>query len=122
MSRKRKAISLEQQLAAALACLLEPSLRDAARAARLPARSIIRMFTNHHLDFHALGGGDEWWNLHPMTRIAHEEARAELADSYVARIGREADRTVTRDFARDSASIIAARARANVRLAKGGAR
>ena len=72
MSRKRKAIPLEQRLAAALVCLLEPSLRDAARSARLPAKSIIRMFTNHHLDFHALGGADKWWNLHPMTRAAHD--------------------------------------------------
>lgn len=73
MSRKRKSIPLEQQLAAALACLLIPELRDVMRRAQLPARSVIRLFTNHHLDFHALGGADKWWNLHPMTRAAHEE-------------------------------------------------
>lgn len=73
MSRKRKAIPLEQQLAAALACLLHPSLRDSARSARLSAKSVIRLFTMHHLDFHTFGGSDKWWNLDPMTRVAHDE-------------------------------------------------
>lgn len=71
--RKRKAIPLEQQLAAALACLLPEHLRTVMRNARLPAKSVLGVFTMHHIEFHAMGGSDKWWNLHPMTRVAHAE-------------------------------------------------
>lgn len=73
MSRKRKAIPLEHQLAAALACLLSQDQRDALRTARAPAKAVIRLFTMHHLDYHALGGADHWSNLDPLLRQVHED-------------------------------------------------
>lgn len=69
---RRKKIPLEQQLAAALACLLPQAQRDELRHARVPAKAVIRLFTMHHVEFFALGGGCEWHNLHPMTRPAHD--------------------------------------------------
>lgn len=70
--RKRKAIPFEQQLAAALACLLPQTQRDELRRARVPAKDVIRLFTMHHVEFFALGGGCQWHNLHPMIRPEHE--------------------------------------------------
>jgi hypothetical protein len=73
MSHKRKAIPLEQQLAAALACLLPQDKRDALRRERAPAKKVLRLFTMHHVNFFALGGGSSWFNLHPMTREDHDD-------------------------------------------------
>jgi hypothetical protein len=73
MKRKRKSISLAEQLAAALACLLPQAQRDELRHAKASAKSVIRLFTMHHLDYHALGGSDAWFNLHPLPRKAHAE-------------------------------------------------
>lgn len=72
MRRKRKAIPLCEQLAAALACLLPAEQRDELRRTRAPAKAVARLFTNHHLDFHAFDGSDKWWNLHPMTKPEHD--------------------------------------------------
>jgi len=73
MSRKRKHISLKTQLASALACLLPQAERDAYRAARVPAETIIRLFTPDHIWLFSLGGPDEWWNLDPKRRPAHAD-------------------------------------------------
>lgn len=71
MSRKRKAIPLEQQLAAALACLLPQAQRDELRRDRVPAKAVIRLFTMHHLDYWALSEDNHWSNLDPMLRASH---------------------------------------------------
>jgi hypothetical protein len=73
MSRKRKAIPLEQQLAAALACLLSQDQRDALRAAKVPAKQVIRLFSPDHIWLYSLGGPDLWWNLDPKLRPAHAQ-------------------------------------------------
>jgi hypothetical protein len=87
MSRQRKAIPLEQQLAAALACLLPQDKRDELRHTRAPAKAVIRLFTMHHLDFHALSNEDRWFNLHPMTRPAHD-ARFAVDVAAIAKVKR----------------------------------
>ena len=73
MTRTRKAIPLEQQLAAALACLLPQDQRDALRAAKVPAKTVIRLFSPDHIHLHSLGGSDRWWNLDPKQRPAHAD-------------------------------------------------
>jgi hypothetical protein len=69
--RRRKAIPLEQQLAAALVCLLPQEQRDALRHARVPAKQVIRLFSPDHIWLWSLGGPDAWWNLDPKLRPAH---------------------------------------------------
>lgn len=73
MRRKRKHISLKTQLASALACLLPQAERDAYRAARVPAETILRLFSPDHIHLFALGGSDAWWNIDPKLRPAHAE-------------------------------------------------
>jgi len=66
--RKRKHIPLSEQLAAALACLLESDVRTVMRRHQTPAKSVIRLFTMDHIALHAFGGSDKWWNLDPRVR------------------------------------------------------
>src|SRR5580692_9839748 len=73
MSRKRKAIRKDEYLAAALACLLPQNRRDALRAAKVPAKEVIRLFSPDHIWLYSLGGPDLWWNLDPKLRPAHAE-------------------------------------------------
>ena len=68
--RKRKHISLEQKLAATLACLLPQAERDYVRRTDWSAERIIALFTFDHILLHAWGGGgvDQWQNLDPRRR------------------------------------------------------
>lgn len=80
MRRKRKHISLKTQLASALACLLPQAERDAYRAARVPAETIIRLFSPDHIALHCFGADDHWSNLTPMLRGPHaEKSRGDTA-------------------------------------------
>jgi hypothetical protein len=76
--RPRKHIPLTERYAAALACLLPPDLCQELRAERVPAKRVIAMFSDHHVDLHAWGGSDRWWNLHPMPRPQHAERTRKL--------------------------------------------
>jgi hypothetical protein len=73
VSRKRKAIPLSEQLAAALACLLPQSQRDELRHARVSAKQVIRMFSPDHIVLHCMDGSDAWWNIDMKLRPAHAE-------------------------------------------------
>lgn len=87
MGRKRKALPLSEQFAAALACLLPQEQRDQLRHSKASAKAVIRLFTMHHLDYHALGGADAWFNLHPMLRQDHAERFGQDA-SAIAKVKR----------------------------------
>lgn len=77
---RRKKIPLEQQLAAALACLLPQAQRDELRHARVPAKAVIRLFSPDHIWLHSLGGPDAWWNIDPKLRPVHaEKSRGDTA-------------------------------------------
>jgi hypothetical protein len=71
--RKRKAIPLSEQLAAALACLLPQAQRDELRHARVPAKQVIRLFSPDHIVLHCMDGSDAWWNIDMKLRPAHAE-------------------------------------------------
>lgn len=75
MSRKRKAIRKDEYLAAALACLLPQEQRDALRAAKVPAQTVIRLFSPDHIGLHCFEDPrrDEWHNLTPILRAPHKE-------------------------------------------------
>ena len=73
MSSKRKAISLSEQLAAALACLLPQAQRDELRHARVPAKSIRALFEMDHVVLYAHGGADTWENIDPKLKADHRE-------------------------------------------------
>jgi hypothetical protein len=75
MSRRRKAIPLSEQLAAALACLLPQAQRDELRAAKVPAKAVIRLFSPDHIGLHCFEAKDrdKWHNLTPMLRGPHKE-------------------------------------------------
>jgi uncharacterized protein (DUF924 family) len=89
--RKRKAIPLEQKLAAALACLLPQAQRDELRHARVPAKAVIKLFTMHHLDYWTFSEDDHWSNLDPMLRAPHEArfAKDAAAIAKVKRLERQ---------------------------------
>jgi hypothetical protein len=64
MSRRpRKYIPLPERLASALADKLPQEQRDQLRAAKVPAKAIIRLFTPDHNILHTHGGADKWWNI-----------------------------------------------------------
>jgi hypothetical protein len=63
MSRPRKHIPLSELLASALADKLPQEQRDDLRARKVPAKTIIRLFTPDHVVLHAFGGEDRWHNL-----------------------------------------------------------
>lgn len=71
--RARKYILLREQLAAALAMLLPTQQRDELRAAKVPAKTVIALFSPDHGILHALGGSDRWFNIYPMLREPHKE-------------------------------------------------
>lgn len=75
MSRKRKAIRKDDYLAAALACLLPQAQRDALRAAKVPAQTVIRLFSPDHIGLHCFEAPDrdDWHNLTPVIRGPHAE-------------------------------------------------
>jgi hypothetical protein len=75
--RKRAHIPLIEKLASALADKLPVEERDALRRTepRIPARKIVAMFTPDHLDLHAFGGADRWWNLDMRRRGADLKAK-----------------------------------------------
>lgn len=73
MRRPRAYIPYPERLAAAYACLLPQDVRDDLRARHVPAEVVERMFTDDHIDLHALGGSDKWWNLDPKLRPEHKE-------------------------------------------------
>jgi hypothetical protein len=75
MSRIRKAIRKDEYFAAALACLLPQDQRDALRAAKVPAKEVIRLFSPDHIGLHCFEAPDrdEWHNLHPRLRPEHAE-------------------------------------------------
>src|SRR5215813_9097856 len=70
--RRRKHISTKTKLAAALGCLLSVDELMAMRARKAPVQAILSRFDWHHIQLHAWGGGDAWWNLHPMLREEHK--------------------------------------------------
>lgn len=63
MSRPRAHIPLSELLASALADKLPQEQRDDLRARKVPARTVIRLFTPDHVVLHAFGGDDRWHNL-----------------------------------------------------------
>lgn len=71
--RARKHISLREQLAAALAMLLPAEQCDDLREKKVPAKTVIALFSPDHGILHALGGSDRWWNIYPMLREPHQE-------------------------------------------------
>lgn len=85
--RARAYIATRQQLAAALVTLLPPEEQKRLREARVPARSIISLFSPDHGHLHALGGSDAWWNLHWMLRKPHQE-KSRVDTAIVAKVRR----------------------------------
>ena len=75
MRRKRKAVPLAEQLAAALACLLPQEQRDELRRAKVSAKAVIRLFSPDHIGLHCFEAKDrdKWHNLTPMLRGPHKE-------------------------------------------------
>jgi hypothetical protein len=63
--RPRKYISMQQKLAATLACLLHPEKYAEMRQEKKSAAAVIRLFTFDHRKLHAWGGADTWDNLDP---------------------------------------------------------
>lgn len=94
--RKRKAIRKDEYLAAALSMTLSYEERTALRRARVPAKSILAMFSPDHLVLHCWGGSDLWWNLTPTLRETHKEKskmdtkRAAKVKRLVAKLARPA--------------------------------
>lgn len=87
-SRKRKYIPLPEKLAATLAMLLTQAERDALRAAKVPAKGVISLFTFDHGILHALAGADKWWNLTPKRRGRELKAKDGRDTSIVAKVKR----------------------------------
>ena len=85
--RKRKAVRKDDYLAAALSLLLSYEERTALRRAKVPASTVLRMFSPDHIELHALGGSDAWWNLHPTLRAPHKE-KSKRDTSIVAKVKR----------------------------------
>lgn len=86
--RARKHIALRELLAAALSQMLPQAERDELRAAKVPAKQIISLFTPDHVHLHALGGVDAWHNI-TMTRRGPElKAKDNRDTSIVAKSDR----------------------------------
>lgn len=86
--RARKYISLRERLAAAYSMLLPQAQRDELRAAQVPAKTVIALFTDDHGVLHALGGADRWWNLTPRLRGPELKAKDARDTSIVAKVRR----------------------------------
>jgi hypothetical protein len=92
--RKRKHIPMIE-IAAAFA-IDKLALRNAKcaevaqlmREARISARSVLNQFTADHLDLHALGGADKWWNLDMKPRGPALFAKDRQDTSRVAKVRR----------------------------------
>ena len=80
MSRKRAHIPLTELLASALADKLPQAERDDLRKRKVPAITIIRLFTPDHIILHAWNGPDAWWNL-DMRRRGVELKAKDAADT-----------------------------------------
>lgn len=102
---KRKHIPIIEIAAAALADKLPQSVRDAARGAQLPARTILRMFTADHIKLHCWGGDDKWWNL-DMRRRGSELKAKDAADTSRAAKAKRIDKKQQRHFARLEARTV----------------
>lgn len=87
MRRKRRYIPLAEKLAAALACLLPQDQRDDLRSRKVTAKQVVSFFEFHHIAFHAIGGSDKWYNLHPMEKAPHRE-RSKSDTSVVSKVRR----------------------------------
>lgn len=85
--RARKYINLRERLAAAYAMLLPQEQRDELRARKVPAKTVMALFTDDHGHLHALGGSDRWFNLTPMLREPHKE-KSRRDTSIVAKVDR----------------------------------
>jgi hypothetical protein len=72
---KRSPIRPQEYLAAALACLLPQEQRDILRRDKVPAASVIRLFSPDHIGLHCFEEPDRdlWYNLNPMLRVLHKE-------------------------------------------------
>jgi hypothetical protein len=88
--RVRKYINLREQLAAALSMLLPAEQRDELRAAKVPAKTVIALFSPDHNILHAHDGSDRWWNLTPMLRAPHKE-KSRRDTAIVAKVDRLAE-------------------------------
>jgi hypothetical protein len=72
VKRKRKHIPMIELLASILAdSRMPPWERQSHRVAMTPAKKIVSLFTPDHVELHAWGGKDKWWNL-TMTRRGPE--------------------------------------------------
>lgn len=78
--RKRKHIPMIEIAASALADRLPAEVRDMLRAQRFPATVVLKMFTPDHVQLHAWGGEDKWWNL-TMTQRGPELKAKDAADT-----------------------------------------
>lgn len=76
MKRARKYVSIREHWAAALAELLPAEQRDDLRKRKMPAKTVISLFEQHHNILHAFGGSDRWWNLTPMLKAPHRVTAA----------------------------------------------
>jgi hypothetical protein len=85
--RKRKHIPLKTKLAAALACMLPDGIETIARHGNWTENDILAMFEWDHIVLHSWGGGDEWFNLHPMMKAEHR-AKSRLDTKRAAKVKR----------------------------------
>ena len=86
-TRARKYVRLRERLAAAYAMLLPQQQRDDLRTRKVPAKTVLALFTDDHNELHALGGSDRWFNLTPMLRAPHKE-KSRRDTSIVAKVDR----------------------------------
>lgn len=84
--RARKHIPIAEKLASALADRLPQHERDALRASRVSAQSIIRMFTPDHNVLHTHGGSDKWFNLTMRRRGPELKAKDNRDTSIAAKV------------------------------------
>lgn len=85
--RKRDYIPFTERLAAALSMLLSADERDAMRAAKVPAKAVLKLFQWDHVALHSLGGSDCWRNLTPMQVKPHRQ-KSRGDTSAVAKVDR----------------------------------
>lgn len=83
--RARKHIAIGERLACALSMLLPQQQRDELRAMRVPAKSVIKLFTPDHNELWALGGSDKWWNMTERRRGPELKAKDARDTSIVAK-------------------------------------
>lgn len=86
--RQRSYIPYPERLAATLACLLPQEQRDDLRRRKVGRDVVIGLFDFHHVAFHAAGGSDEWFNLHPMPTHEHKERTAKIDIPAIAKAKR----------------------------------